>query len=373
MKRLGFISDLELKESGGGSYAVHFHAFRELEKMFEVTYPGALTVRPSPIDALVSKFRRKILKRPSAFHYFSQRTLRENARKVSKAMSPEIDAVFFRSSARWCKWKPDRPYFIYLDVVFQTFFENTFDPSHFEIKDLKRIYENEASFLEGAAGVFFESGWGMKKAIYGYNLKGTHYATVGRGGVIEPPAFDLWDGCPRLLSVAMNFYQKGGDLILKAFKLLKPTFPDLTWHIVGGEPAGDWESIPGIVYEGVLRPDDPDERERLGQLYAKSFLLLHPTREDTNPLVLTEAAYFGCPAVSVRNFAIPELVIDGETGILLDTPVCFEELADSIKELLSNRDRYLVMREQARCHSLKTSQWGDVGARITGFIKNVLG
>ena len=31
-------------------------------------------------------------------------------------------------------------------------------------------------------------------------------------------------------------------------------------------------------------------------------------REDTNPWVITEAAYFGGPSISVNRFAIPELV-----------------------------------------------------------------
>jgi len=372
MKRLAFISDLELRASGGGSYAVNFNAFRELEKCFSVTYHGPLSARPPLMEMGISKLRRKILRRPSQFHYFSPATLDGNARNVERTIPPECDAVFFRSAARWCRWRPTLPYFIYLDAGFHTFFHNTFDPGLFKKEDMERIFMEEAAFLEGAAGVFFESGWGLEMTRIAYGLTGDHYQAVGRGGVIEPPSEDRWDGELRLLSVALNFRQKGGDIILDAYKRLKPEHPELTWHVVGAAPEGNWQSVPGIVHEGVLRPDQPDDRERLENLYAGSFLLVHPTREDVNPLVLTEASYFGCPVVSVERFAIPELVRDGETGILLDFPADPDAVADAIHKLLSDPETYGGMRLRARELALKDSSWDSIGHAMAERIRFVL-
>lgn len=163
-----------------------------------------------------------------------------------------------------------------------------------------------------------------------------------------------------MLTIAKRFGQKGGDLVLEAYRRLKPAFPGLTWHIVGGAPEGDLRGLEGIVHEGVLDPGKVDELERLRGLLAGAFLLVHPTREDTNPLVLTEAAYFGCPAVSVRRFAIPELVEDGVGGILLDPPVEAGRLAEAVAELLRDRERYLRMREAARAAALRSHTWEKV-------------
>lgn len=88
---------------------------------------------------------------------------------------------------------------------------------------------------------------------------------------------------------------------------------------------------------------------------------MHPTREDTNPLVLIEAAYFGCPSVTVNDFAIPELVVDGETGVLLPRPVTPELLASSIERLLATETQYLAMRRKARQRSMKRFQWDSIG------------
>jgi len=371
--RIVYVSDLERKLSGGGSYAVNWHAFDQLQRRFDATYAGPLTPQPPMLESGASKIRRRILRVPGSFSYFSSATLDRNAKMVAPYLA-DTDAVMFRSATRWCRCRPKVPYFVYLDVVFHTFFRNTFEDRDFDSRDLERIWHEEAEFLEGAAGVFFESRWGLDNARSAYGLKGTHYSAPGRGGVIQPPARDTWDSQSRaLVSVAMNFRQKGGDITLAAFKSLKQRFPALTWNIVGGSPDDDWQSTEGISYESILRPDVPAERQRLESLLAKAFLIVHPTREDTSPLVLTEAAYFGCPAVSVDRFGIPELVENGRTGILLKPPVEPEVLADAIGSLLDGGDRYLSMRREARSTSIATHSWDSIGSAISSHIEQRLG
>jgi glycosyltransferase involved in cell wall biosynthesis len=192
--------------------------------------------------------------------------------------------------------------------------------------------------------------------------------------VVEPPDADTWDGASlKLVTLAMKFRQKGGDLVLDAYRKLKPQFPGLTWHIIGGPPEGNWEKLEGIVYEGVLQPDEPAGLARLRELLAGAFLLVHPTREDTNPLVLTEAAYFGCPAVSVRRFAIPELVVDGETGVLVDFPPEAGSVAAAIARLLEEPNRYRRMRVAARAHALEHSSWKMIGDQMAAEIGRAAG
>lgn len=305
------------------------------------------------------------MKRPSNFFYFSPATLDSNAARVARHGGTDVDGVFFRSAARWCHSVPAVPYFVYLDIVFHTFFENTFRQKDFRAGDLQRIFDAEARFLENAAAVFFESDWGLQKARAAYDLAGSHYQVAGRGGVVEPPERDEWMGAsPYLLSIAMKFEQKGGDIIVQAFKQLKERYPELRWHVVGGQPTGDWQSVDGLVYESVLDPAKEADLIRLRRLLAQAFLLVHPTREDTSPLVLTEAAYFGCPSVSVKRFAIPELVLHGQTGVLLDSPVDPAVLAAAIDGLLAAPEDYRRMRANAFSFARERFDWEQIGARM---------
>jgi glycosyltransferase involved in cell wall biosynthesis len=369
---LDYVSDLPLKSGGGGSYAVNWHAFHELSRCFTIRYAGPVVPQPPRIATAISKFKRHILKRPGQFTYFSEATLSKNAKAVAAKVGANTDGVVFRSAARWSRVHVNIPYFVYLDAVFHTFFHNTFDPRDFVRDDLNRIFEEEARFLEGATAVFFESHWGMRLAREAYSLKGSHYLAIGRGGVIDPPEQDTWDSqTHRLVTIAMDFDQKGGPIVLDAYRILKERFPSLAWHIIGGQPTGDWQQLDGITYEGVVDTDTPAGRRRLNDILGNAFLLLHPTREDTSPLVITEAAYFGCPAISTNAFAIPELVTHGVTGLLINS-VSSEEIVSAVSSLIDNEERYRDMRRNARNVALSKSQWKSVGLQMCNRIAAAL-
>lgn len=363
--KIAYITDLPLQPSGGGSYAVNWHAFHQLKARANVT-PVVVTPKLPFAEQRWSQLLRKVLRQPGDFAYFSPGTLEDNARRVAAKLPDDSDALVFRSAARWCRCRPEKPYFVYLDIVFHTFFHNTFQPEEFRQSDLERIWREEAAFLENADGVFFESEWGLEQAKSIYPLKGDHYETLGRGGVISPPKYDRWDGQSlNLVTIAMNFEQKGGDVLMKAFPELRKRHPELRWQIIGGEPKnGSWRQFPEITYAGKLRPEAPTELARFEEMLASAFLIIHPTREDTNPLVITEAGYFGCPAISVRRFGIPELVRDGETGLLLDSPVAPTDLAAAITRLIEQPETYRSMRRKAREFALTNYSWDSLGDRL---------
>ena len=370
---MAYVTDLDRTPSGGGAYVVNWHAFEQLGKRFDARYVGPIVPSPPALPAAISKLRRRVLGLPGRYTYFSAETLRANAERVAMAIPGDTEAIVFRSAARWSRCEPKLPYFVYLDAVTHTFFYNTFEEKDFVRADLERIWNDETSFLENAAGVFFESDWGLQQARAAYDLRSSHYHVARRGGAVEPPPRDAWDGeSLRLITMAMDFRQKGGDLVADAFRRLRPRFPSLTWHIVGGAPDFAPASLPGVTYEGVLRPDDPDDGVRLRDLLSSAFLCLHPTREDTSPLVITEAAYFGCPTVSLKTFAIPELVLHGDTGVLLEPDADGEALAAAIENLLLDREGYARMRQRAREFSLATFRWESTGAVICDFIERAL-
>ncbi len=354
--------------------AVNFRIAEQLDRYFDLHDVGPVVPHVSRIDSLISKIRRGVLHVPGRFYQFSAKTLESTANQMETHIGEDTSAVFFRSSTRWILCRPATPYFVHTDVVFHTFFHNTFDPAAFIASDLQRIWAAERSFLEGAATVFFESDWGLQKARDAYGLSGENMFALRNGGIIDPPANDAWDATRsrRILTIAKHFRQKGGDLVLDAFLALKRRYPDFEWSIIGGEPEGNWRDIPGIFYEGFLRPDDPSELGRFRDLLANSFLLIHPTREDTNPLVLVEAAYFGCPCVSVRDFAIPELVIDGQTGILVDRPVTANSLVRAIERLIEYPQLYLDMRHNARERAVARYDWNVIGAEMAEHINRCL-
>lgn len=364
-----FISHLPLQSEGGGTYAVTWNLWRTMQHHI----PAMQFVQLTPGADLAARFRsqvlRKILKRPGNFFQFSRRALEQTARQVELSIPEGAKCILFRTSTRWIACRPRVPYFVHLDAVFHTFYRNTFRPEEFDGKDLQRIFEQEAEFLEGAAGVFFESNWGLEQAVQHYRLRGHHYASVGVAGNLQIPAT-----CPALardrsvLTIARRFAQKGGDYLAAGWLQLRQQFPDCRWHIVGGPAPAEVLRLPGVIYEGFLRPDVPAELIRLQTLLQQSSLLVHPTREDMNPLVLLEAAGFGCPAVTVRDFAIPELVQDGTTGVLLDRPLSGPAVAAAVAALWNDPRRLQDMSQAAWQVALQRHGWDAIGDTLAGLI-----
>ena len=119
----------------------------------------------------------------------------------------------------------------------------------------------------------------------------------------------------KILYVSSVFELKGGQDILLALKKLSDKNIQLTIvtrkNTISPEDLKTIEADPRIkLLEFNL------SKEELGKLYMESAILLNPTRQDSFSLVLLEAIKYGATILSTDLYAIPEMVIDGQTGFL---------------------------------------------------------
>jgi glycosyltransferase involved in cell wall biosynthesis len=130
----------------------------------------------------------------------------------------------------------------------------------------------------------------------------------------------------RLLFVGGDFDRKGGNHLLAAFRQLD-SLAELhlvTEHVPEGLPAGVH------VHTGI-RPNDA----RLRALYREADIFVLPTTSDLVPWVVLEAMASGCPVVSTPVGGIADLVVEGETGLLVpvgDIP----RLTEAIRTLIAD-------------------------------------
>jgi phosphatidylinositol alpha-1,6-mannosyltransferase len=132
---------------------------------------------------------------------------------------------------------------------------------------------------------------------------------------------------PVVLSVGMAKPRKGYHVSLEAFAVLRKRFPGAVYRIAGPPPEGDYrrllksiirrEKLRGVQFLGTV------DSSRLDQLYREAtvFLLLSQDldlRFEGFGLVFLEAGAYGLPVVGSRCGGIPDAVIDGETGYLVD-------------------------------------------------------
>jgi len=141
----------------------------------------------------------------------------------------------------------------------------------------------------------------------------------------------------QLLGMACRLVeQKGVPYTLEALRRIRSDFPRAHLVIAGdGEKAGELRRLASML--GIAdRVSWLGWRGDAADLMAAFDVFLLPSLHEGFGLVLLEAMSRRLPIVASRVGAIPEIVIDGETGILVE-PRNVDELAKAISRLLKDR------------------------------------
>jgi glycosyltransferase involved in cell wall biosynthesis len=156
---------------------------------------------------------------------------------------------------------------------------------------------------------------------------------VSRWSVFQPDReVDL---SPRVLFVGGDFRRKGGDVLVQCAQSMPG---DWTVDIITSEFVPSAEGLPGTRIHLGLKADTPE----LLALYRKANIFVLPTIADCSPLVILEAMAVGLPVIATRVGGIPEMVIHGETGLLIP-PNSPEALSEAIRELAKDPMRRRAM------------------------------
>lgn len=146
-------------------------------------------------------------------------------------------------------------------------------------------------------------------------------------------------GRPTILSVARMYPRKRLEDLLHAAAILRARIPDAQIRIVGeGPESARLRSLQrelGLGDTVVLLGEV--SRSRLAVEYTIAHCFCLPTVQEGFGLVFAEAMAAGLPVVACRAAAVPEIVEDGRTGILVGqrNPA---ELAHALETLLVNEN-----------------------------------
>lgn len=125
---------------------------------------------------------------------------------------------------------------------------------------------------------------------------------------VPPPARP--DGRrPTIVFLGTSMERKGGTLLLEVWRSRFRGRADLLLITHDRVP-----EEPGLQVVTDLSPGD----DRLWELLAGSDLMCFPSVIDQAPNAVLEAAAAGLPVIAHPGGAIPEMVVDGETGLLVD-------------------------------------------------------
>jgi glycogen synthase len=145
-------------------------------------------------------------------------------------------------------------------------------------------------------------------------------------------------------------HEKGFDVALRAFAQVRGHYPDLRLRIAGDGPirrdlealANSLNIAQAVDFMGWVEP------ENIPALINEATLVVMPSRwQEPFGYVALQTAQMARPIVATRVGGIPEIVIDGQTGILVD-PESSDQLADALLRLLGNPSLAETIGQAAR-------------------------
>jgi len=159
--------------------------------------------------------------------------------------------------------------------------------------------------------------------------------------------------------------QKGVDVLLESLPLIL-RHHKVVLNIIGTGPSlPQYQALAAVL--GItehVRFLGFVEHQEMPRHYQQADLFVLPSRRESFGLVLAEAMACGLPVVATTAGAIPEVIVDGVTGVLVppDDP---HALASAVVSLLSDRPRMQAMGAAGAQRVRQRFSWDKVAQRVT--------
>lgn len=184
-----------------------------------------------------------------------------------------------------------------------------------------------------------------------------------------------------VLSVGRLVERKGFDTLMQAWPLILEAYPQARWALAGAGPLAeklkkDSKDLAKKYNLTTVQLLGEVSRERLSELYTAADVFVMPNRTLASGdaegfgLVFLEAGLSGVPVVGGRSGGVPEAIIDGQTGLLVDGRN-YHDVAQAVIRLLLDKK---LRRQMGRTgHEYAKSQSWDVKAAKLAELIDALG
>lgn len=163
---------------------------------------------------------------------------------------------------------------------------------------------------------------------------------------------------------------KGIDVLLDAIAILRDTDPRLSARvhtvIVGGRTPTSAAALQQVEDElqiaGLVEHRESVDPSQLADLLCSADIVVVPSRSESFGLVAAESGACGIPVIASAVGGLPDVVDDGDTGLLVP-PGNPRELAKAIGQLLHDDDRRIALGQHGAQRML-TWTWVQTATQL---------
>lgn len=202
--------------------------------------------------------------------------------------------------------------------------------------------------------VVANSHWAARSLRQTYGVPDDKVRVIPFGVTVPDPPAARPAGRPTIAFVGQQMERKGGTRLLHLYERHLADRCDLALVTGDRVVAG-----PGVRVHSDVTPGSP----RLWEILSSAGIFCFPSEIDHAPNAVLEAMAAGLPVVSLAVGAIPEMVVHGETGLLLE-PGDDRGLLAALRALLDDPDRARAMGAAGRRRVVAHYDMADTARRL---------
>lgn len=275
--------------------------------------------------------------------------------------------------------KSNKPIVCWADATFINLMDSYPQYSNMPKIQISNGDKIERLAFKNSTKLIFSTVWAAKSAIEDYNIDKSKIEVVPLGANLnhintetDIIKFNLNKSKENinLLFIGVDWYKKGGDLLLDIFRELRKLSSKYNLNVVGSTP-NEKIAIDGVTFHGFLNKAIAEENLKLINLFQTSHYFLLPTRAEAFGIVFCEANSYGLPVFGSDLGGIPDIVKDGINGELIDIKKTPKELAMQIHNYISNGE-YVEKSLMAFNHYIDNFTWDCSIDKVNKILKNLV-
>jgi alpha-maltose-1-phosphate synthase len=238
--------------------------------------------------------------------------------------------------------------------------DNLLDPGS---RWVRKALADERRLYDRVDVLMTMSEWLARSFVESFGQDPAKVVAVGAGANFEslPERPERDYSKPRILFVGKEFDRKAGPQLLAAFAELRRERPDaelwiVSEHVEDPAPAG-------VTFFGRIRRSEPAGEAEIQRLYREATAFALPSIYEPFGIAMLEAMSWSLPCLGSDRCAIPEMVDDGVTGVLVD-PEEPRSMLDGLRRLVADPARMREMGEAGQRRFVERYTWDAVAARM---------
>jgi glycosyltransferase involved in cell wall biosynthesis len=235
--------------------------------------------------------------------------------------------------------------------------QNLFDKSWIECE--KKIYQNATLTFTMSSNI-------SKSIIEDYSCSPEQVSCVYCGANVQVTEDEILEkkffSYKNILFVGTDWQRKGGPVLVEAFRTVLDTYPDATLTIVGCTPK---LNIPNCNVVGRLPLSE------VKKYFEQASVFCLPTTLEPFGIVFLEAMAHKLPIIASNIGAIPDFILEGKNGYLVE-PNNSWQLSQQIINLIGSWEKCKTFGEYGHKLFWDRYTWEKTGVRIRENIKQFL-